>query len=194
MKKTILVFLIPLWLFWFSALSNQDNWSNKLLPQVVNPYNQSIDRSDFWMTMMTILSTIFAVFFVYTGFRIEDVKQKVVSAKNELWEIESEMQDALEFNNQLMYATSFFLSRQYRKSIDAFSSLRSESFVLRDDRKRATLDFYLANCYYEERSLKTKKEDLAAAVYFIEGAIEDPDHPLKKEIIAKFEELDTIEV
>lgn len=41
------------------------------------------DLSDQWMTLMTIVTTVFAVFFVYSGLKIDQDMRKVTDLANE---------------------------------------------------------------------------------------------------------------
>lgn len=94
------------------------------------------------MTFMTILSTIFAVFFVYSGFKIDNTVKAVEGH-------EKRMRDIHEYAVQLEYSMSFILQKQYDKAIDSLEVLRKESFVFHDSDKRNTCNFFLAHCYYE---------------------------------------------
>lgn len=107
------------------------------------------DNTDRWMTFMTILSTIFAVFFVYSGFKIDDTVEKVKSAEKKIVGLADDMQDIQEYTVQLEYCMSLVMQKQYTKSIDALEVLRKESFVWNDSSKRDTCSFFLAHCYYE---------------------------------------------
>jgi tetratricopeptide (TPR) repeat protein len=149
--------------------------------------SQSTDR---WLSLMAIMSTIFAVFFVYAGFRIEDTKNKIIEAKNSIKDTEKRVQeDILEYGIQLEYSMSYIVQKQYDKAIDALTVLRHEHFVLKDDRKINTCNYFLAHCHYERGLLQNDEGDLAMAVNYIDYAIEDPNHPLKKEIINAFEKI-----
>lgn len=133
---------------------------------------------------MSILSTIFAIFFVYSGFKIDDTVKKVNEA-------ETQMRDIHEYTIQLEYCMSFIIQKQYDKAIDALEVLRKEPFVWRDQNKRNTCNFFLAHCYYERGVSKINRDDLAMAVQYIDDAIPDNAiHPFKLEIIAKFNEFD----
>lgn len=140
---------------------------------------------------VTFLSTLFAIFFVYTGFKIDSTKEKVDEAEKRVLSAEKMFnEDILEYGNQLQYSMSFIVTKQYQKAIDALSVLRSEPMVLRDNRKINTCNFYLAHCYYEKGLLENSKEDLALAVEYVDQAFEAEDHPFKLEIINAFNELD----
>lgn len=141
---------------------------------------------------MTIMSTIFAVFFVYAGFRIEDTKNKITEAKNSIKDTEKRVQeDILEYGIQSEYSMSYIMQKQYDKAIDALTVLRHEPFVLKDDRKINTCNYFLANCHYERGILQGEESDLAIAVNYIDDAIEDSNHPLKMEIINAFEKVNS---
>lgn len=143
------------------------------------------DNSDRWLTFMSILSTIFAIFFVYSGFKIDDTVKKVNEAKEQ-------MRDIHEYTIQLEYCMSFIIQKQYDKAIDALEVLRKEPFVWKDQDKRNTCNFFLAHCYYERGIFKKNRDDLAMAVQYIDDAIpNNAIHPFKLEIIAKFNEFDT---
>ncbi len=101
------------------------------------------------MTFMAILSTIFAVFFVYSGFKIDDTVEKVKSAEKKIAGLADDMQDIQEYTVQLEYCMSLVMQKQYTKSIDALEVLRKETFVWNDSSKRDTCNFFLAHCYYE---------------------------------------------
>ncbi len=144
---------------------------------------RKLENSDRWMTFMTILSTIFAVFFVWAGFKIENVKENLV------W-VRKDVKDTMEFWIQLQYCMSFIIQKQYDKAIDSLEVLRKESFVWYDSKNFNVCNFFIAHCYYEKGS----KDDLAIAVDYVNQMYEDSElNPFKEEVIAKFEELDKIE-
>jgi tetratricopeptide (TPR) repeat protein len=149
------------------------------------------DNSERWMTFMSILATLFAVFFVYTGFKIDSTKDKVDEAEKRILETERKInEDIFEYGKQLEYAMSFIMQKQYQKAIDALTVLRNEPFVLKYDWKINTCCFFLAHCYYERGVSDRNPEDLALAVEYINQAISDSSHPYKNEIINAFEALD----
>ncbi len=84
------------------------------------------------------------------------------------------------------------MSKQYNKAIDSLIVLRWEPFTIKDDRKLNSTNYFLAVCYYEQWIIDNDIELLAKAVDFINEAIELPEHPLRIEIIAKFEEMSSI--
>ena len=142
------------------------------------------DNTDRWMTFMTILSTVFAVFFVYSGFKIDNTVKAVDGH-------EKRMRDIHEYTVQLEYCMSFIIQKQYDKAIDALEVLRREWFVWNDWNKKNTCNFFLAHSYYERWSHDKNYDDLVLAVQYINEAISDESaHPFKLEIIAKFNELD----
>ncbi len=158
--------------------------------QLLNSTQPNSDER--WIFMMTILSTLFAIFFVYSGFKIDSTREKVDEAEKRIIEAERKInEDILEYGNQLQYAISFMLTKQYSKAIDALTVLRSEPFVLKDDNKINTCNFYLANCYYEKGLLEDNKEDIAIAVEYIDQALVAEDHPFKLEIINTFTKMDS---
>lgn len=150
---------------------------------------------ELWLSFIGILSTLFAVFFVYTGFKIENTKEKIDSAEKRIFDLERKIQEEVyEYARQLEYCMSYIIQKQFDKALDALVVLRSEPFVLKDDRKINTCCFFLAHCYYEkglsEKDDVKKKENIAVAVEYINQAISDPAHPFKNEIINAFNELD----
>jgi hypothetical protein len=140
---------------------------------------------------VTFLSTLFAIFFVYTGFKIDSTREKVDEAEKRVLSAEKMFnEDILEYGHQLQYVMSFIVSNQHQKAIDALTVLRYEPMVLRDNRKINTCNFFLAHCYYEKHLLKSSKDDLALAVEYVDQAFEAEDHPFKLEIINAFNEMD----
>ncbi len=78
--------------------------------EIIEKYINSKQRNeDFWMTFMSILSTVFAVFFVWTGFKIEDTRIQVENASRK-------MQESYEYPTQLQYAMSFIIQKTMGKS------------------------------------------------------------------------------
>jgi hypothetical protein len=157
--------------------------------------NNSSLNTEPWLSFFGMLSTLFAVFFVYSGFKIDNTKEKIENAEKRIIELERKIQeDIYEYARQLEYCMSFIVQKQFDKAIDSLTVLRSEAFVLRDGRKVNTCCFFLAHCYYEkslqESDNEKKKEDLAFAVEYINQAIEDPTHPFRSEIINAFNEAD----
>jgi TolA-binding protein len=150
------------------------------------------DDAERWLTFMSMLATVFAIFFVYTGFKIDATKDKVDEASKRMGEIEKKAEETLEYATQLQYAMSFIIQKQYDKAIDALTVLSKEYYVLKDSRKINTCDFFLAHCYYERGKPNRNKDDLAMAVQYIDEAIEAPDHPFKNEIINEFKKLDNV--
>lgn len=160
-------------------------------------YNRNSDSVNVepWLSFVGILSTLFAVFFVYTGFKIDSTKEKIDDAEKRVVDLERKIQEEIyEYARQLEYCMSFIVQKQYDKAIDALTVLRNEAFVLKDDRKINTCCFFLAHCYYEkgitEVEISKKKENLALAVEYINQAIESSTHPFKNEIINTFNKLD----
>ena len=163
--------------------------------QIVDEGDKNINVEP-WLTFFGILSTFFAIFFVYSGFKIENTKEKIEGMVRRVEEFEKKIQEEIyEYARQLEYCMSYIVQKQFDKAIDALTVLRNEYFVLKDSRKINTCCFFLAHCYYE-RGLSVvdsvkKKEDLALAVEYINQAISDPLHPLKMEIINAFTSLDS---
>lgn len=181
------------WVEWFTgdnikSIGQNDVIISHFIPinttsEIIEKYINSKQRNeDFWMTFMSILSTVFAVFFVWTGFKIEDTRIQVENASRK-------MQESYEYPTQLQYAMSFIIQKQWEKAIDALEILRKELFVFRDSNKRNTCWFFLAHCFYEKGCISSNAEDLAQAVNYINDAIEAPDHPFKIEIINKFNQV-----
>jgi tetratricopeptide (TPR) repeat protein len=137
---------------------------------------------------VTILSTLLAVFFIYSSLKIDNDLRKITNIKESIKKIEEEATDDMEYSNQLKYAIHYMMSRQYQKAIDALIVLRAEPFTLKDNRKLNSCYYFLAVCYYEQGILDKNVELLAKAVEFINEAIEDNRHPLKIEMIKRFEE------
>lgn len=166
------------------------------LDHSINWYAQEnqIDISDKWMTIMTIFSTLFAVFFVYSWFKIDWTVNKVEEAEKRILILEKDAKDDMEFANQLKYAIQYMLSRQYQKAIDALIVLRNEPFVLRNDYRLDSSSYFLAVCYFEQsliyekgNAIDSAQEYISKAQQFITEAIDDPSHPLVLEIRDKFD-------
>lgn len=152
--------------------------------------------SERWLTVFGILSTLFAIFFVYTGFKIDSTKEKVDEAYGRIIETERKVnEDIYEYARQLEYCMSYIVQNKFSQAIDALSNLSKERFVVKDDGRLNTCCFFLAHCYYEigiaETNLERKKENLAMATTYIDTAIAEPSHPLKIEIIKAFTESDS---
>lgn len=168
---------------------NQQSYSLNNANSTSSAYNV-----DLWLSFLGILSTIFAVFFVYTGFKIDSTREKVDEAEKRIVDLEKKIQEEIyEYARQLEYCMSFIVSKQYDKAIDALTVLRSESVVLKDNRKINTCCFWLAHCYYErgltQKNDDDKEADLALAVDYVNQAFDDPSQPFKKEIIDAFNKL-----
>lgn len=148
-----------------------------------------IPNENFRLTFMTILSTIFAVFFVYSWFKIDGTVTKVEEAEKRVLALEKESREDMEYSNQLRYAIHYMMSKQYWKAIDALAVLRAEPSTLKDSYKLNSCYYFLAVCHYEEWLVANDIRDLAKAVEYINEAIEDVTHPLKNEIINKFSEM-----
>lgn len=215
-KNTVLIVLISLisLVFTISFVNVGRGASNEIISSYTNNNIASMDEvfenylqnkkdsSEMWITFMSILATFFAVFFVYTGFRIETVKEKIEDAKDKVdgaekkvSEIEKTIQeDIYEYAMQLQYCMSYIIQGEYGKAIDALTVLRNERCVLKDNNKINTCCFFLAHCYYEmgirESNNQRKREDIALAIEYIDQAIKDPMHPLRNEIIDAFNLLD----
>lgn len=156
----------------------------------------SIDSNipiNFWLTFMWILSTVFAVFFVYSWFKIDTTVQIVENAEKRMLKLEQIAQEDMEYYNQLNYSIQYMVSKEYQKAIDALTVLRNQHFTLKDSYKLNSCLYFLAVCYYELGSNDNNIEDVSKAVQYINEAIEDPQHPLKVEILAKFKEMDIAE-
>ena len=164
------------------------------------PAETFASNSDHWVFLMTIISTLFAVFFVYAGFKIDSTKEQVQDARNRITEMElkfngviienkTKMEDMTEYVLQLQYAMSFILSHQYNKAIDSLSSLKVEPMVRIDTQKSNVCNFFIAHCYYEKGVRNNSKEDVADALIFMDMAMEDDSNPLKKEMKEAFEEM-----
>lgn len=153
------------------------------------------------MTFMSILSTLFAVFFVYSGFRIEtiynkmsDLKEKTDTYKRlkekEINDYVSNMKDIWEYTIQLEHTMSFIISKQYEKAIDSLMWLKQEVFVYKVPERISTCHFFLAHCHHE----KNTYDDSVIAIQYINEVYEDNQlNPYKREIIDRFEKLDKIE-
>jgi tetratricopeptide (TPR) repeat protein len=151
---------------------------------------QQSDNSDHWIFFTTVLSTLFAVFFVYSGFKIDSSRDQINDAEKRIHAAEKKInEDLLEYTNQLQYAMSFILSKEFRKALDALKALRDSPAVLKDDRKINTCNFYLAHCYYEKGLQENSIEDMALAVEYVEQAYEAPDQPFKLEVIEAFNKM-----
>ncbi|MFA5747912.1 MAG: hypothetical protein WC872_02245 [Candidatus Absconditabacterales bacterium] len=142
---------------------------------------------NFWLTRLSIITTIFAVFFVYNGFKIEGTVEKVEEAEKRILKLEKETREDMEYSNQLKYAIQYMMSKQYQKAIDALSMLRAEPSTLKDLYKLNSCLYFLAVCYYEQGCKDNDIGDIAKALEYINEAIVDPAHPLRLEILHKFE-------
>jgi hypothetical protein len=163
--------------------------------QCFNQPTSGNSNIDSWLSFIGILTTLFAVFFVYTGFKIDNTKEKIDGAEKRILDLEKKIQEEIyEYARQLEYCMSYIVQKNFDKAIDALTVLRSEPIVLKDGRKINTCCFFLAHCYYEkglvEKDIIKKKENLALAVEYINQAIIEPTHPFRNEIINAFNELD----
>lgn len=131
---------------------------------------------------MSILSTLLATFFIYSGFKIENVKEELIGVKKSL-------EDSQEFGLQIQYAISYLMKKELEKSIDVLIVLKSEPFVLKDSNRLNTCYFFLANSYLELYKIDKDSENISKAYQFIDKAIEDINHPLKTEIYEEFEKI-----
>lgn len=188
-KKVSVKFLI-IFLIWIilgllgSGLINLQEW------EFLYEWIQLQDNTEKWMTFMSILSTIFAVFFVYSGFAINQNLEKVEEQIRDFKREKQKYEDAMEFWIQLQYCMSFIIQKQFDKAIDSLDVLRKEWFVWYSSKNFNVCNFFLAHCYYE----KGTYEDLVIAVDYINLIYEDTElNPFKQEVIEKFQELDRIE-
>ena len=188
---------ISSWIYYdslISMLQTRDNNATPFEAIFQNYLSEKEKNSDRWLTFTSILSTLFAVFFVYTWFKIEWTKNKVDEAEKRILENEKRFnEDIFEFAHQLQYAICYMLEKQYEKAIDAFTVLKSEPFVLKSSKKLNTCYYFLAHCYYERWVLENDKWDIAIATEYIDLAIDNPLHPFKREIVEKFNEMNTIQ-
>lgn len=145
-----------------------------------------------WINFLSIFTTLLAAFFIYSSWKIDNDLRKISDVKENLENIENEAIDNTEFSLQLKYAIHYMMSKQYNKAIDSLIVLRAEPFTLKDDRKLNSCNYFLAVCYYEQWQIDNDIDLLSRAVQFINEAIEDEGHPLRKEIIAKFSEMSKI--
>lgn len=191
-KASILVVLSVIAHLMIYTLSSTGTYSgHDQFHNMFYPSNSQSSGTEQLLFFVTFLSTLFAIFFVYTGFKIDSTKEKVDEAEKRVLSAEKMFnEDILEYGNQLQYSMSFIVTKQYKKAIDALSVLRSEPMVLKDNRKINTCNFYLAHCYYEKGLLESSKDDLALAVEYVDQAFEAEDHPFKLEIINAFNEMD----
>lgn len=192
MKKANVLLIVAIilasgvaWYFWSKiGINQQDVFSN--INMIGNNWSNNVD---WWLTFMSILCTLFAVFFVYSWFKIDWTVEKIEESQKRIIKLEDDVKDDVEFSNQLRYAISFLFSKQYNKAIDALIVLRSEPFVLKNDDRLNTCYFLLAHSYYEQWCQNKEIEGVAKAVEFINLAIEDVNHPVRQEFIQKFEEM-----
>lgn len=103
--------------------------------------------------------------------------------------IEEQAGEEMEFSAQLKYGIHYMLSKEYEKAIDALIVLKSEPYTIKDPRNYNIVVYFLAICFYESGLPNNDIEKISKAVEFINRAIEDPAHPLKNEIIAKYDEI-----
>lgn len=178
------------------SLENPANSPERLSAKISDSYPVSLLDEEFerylerkrydddkWLTFMSMLSTVFAVFFVYAWFKIDSTKEEVSEGVKKI-------DDLAEFALQLQYAMSFILSKQFEKAIDSLTVLRSEAYVLKDDRKLNSCYFFLAHCFYEKWLKEKSIEDLARAVDFADRAYSDASHPFRMEIVRAFNKMD----
>ena len=175
--KFCVIFLIGIlsWLLW-SGFINLQEW------ELLYNWIQLQDNTEKWMTFMSILSTLLAAFFVYAGFKIENVKEDLISQKRDI-------ENSFEYHTTLELAVSYLLKKQLEKSIDTLVVLKSEPFVLKDSNKLNTCYFFLANCFLELYKIDEDPENISKAYQFIDSSIEDINHPLKTEIYEEFEKI-----
>lgn len=206
----ILICIIALLISWKISINNTiwntTIWINQHLLegiQILNCEDEGIENNTFkiileeknienswdWITFISILSTLLAAFFIYSSWKIDNDLRKISDVKHSIEKIEDAAIESTEFSLQLKYSIHYMMSKQYKKAIDALIVLRSESFTLRDDRKLNSCNYFLAVCYYEQWLIDDDEESIAMAVQFIDEAIEDDNHPLKNEIINKFNEM-----
>lgn len=131
---------------------------------------------------MSILSTLFAVFFVYSGFKIETTKEDLITQKREI-------ENSFEYHTTLELSVSHLLKKQTEKAIDILIVLKTEPFVLKHSNRLNTCYFFLANCFLELYRKDNDPENISKAYQFIDQAIEDINHPLKTEIYEEFEKI-----
>lgn len=167
-----------------------NSWENKKVEVFLK--NNDANFSD-WMTFLSILSTFLAAFFIYSSWKIDNDLTKISNVKESLKNIENEALDNTEFSIQIKYAIHYMMSKQYNKAIDTLIVLKAEPFTIKDDRKLNSCFYFLAVCNYEQWLIDNDVELLAKAVQFINEAIEDEKHPLRIEIIAKFNEMNKIQ-
>jgi len=185
--KACIILVASVAIHFFLYSSTQEHFQNHDRHRGFYLVTEQTDNSDYWIFFTTIFSTLFAVFFVYSGFKIDSSRDQINDAEKRIHTAEKKInEDLLEYTNQLQYAMSFILSKEFRKAVDALKALRDSPAVLRDDRKINTCNFYLAHCYYEKGLQENSIEDLALAVEYVEQAYEAPDQPFKLEVIEAF--------
>lgn len=175
-------------LTWSTLPKNLENKNINLII-VEDIKNASSD----WLTFLSIFATLLAAFFIYSSWKIDNDLRKISDVKENIKKIEDEAINNSEFYIQLNYATHYMLWKQYNKALDALIILRAEPWSLKDSRRLNICDYFIAVCYYEQWLLENNIEYIAKAVDFINEAIESPEHPLKVEIIEKFNEMNNIE-
>ena len=96
----LLFFSVLIYLFTHSPSDN----SHQRYPVVHCNYHapQQESDDDHWIFFMTVLSTLFAVFFVYSGFKIDASREKIDDAEKRINLAEKKInEELLEYTNQL---------------------------------------------------------------------------------------------
>lgn len=120
-------------------------------------YQEDEDNINFRLMIVTLLSTIFAVFFVYSGFKIDtdlikmDKKYKKINQEMS-WELEE-----AKFYAKLNYWLMFFNLSEYQKWIDFLVDLKN-TLINKD--YIYTCYLYIAQAYYNRyRSLPPEQKE-----------------------------------
>ncbi len=202
----ISIIFISLIVSWEISINYQKGWLNISIneynsiwevskgktPDTLIQWNDH-DLESKWFDFISIFTTLLVAFFIYSSFKIDNDLQKISNVKEEIKKIEDNAEASTEFSNHLQYGIQYMVSKQYSKAIDALTVLRNDVFTLKDSRRKNTCLYFLAVCYYEQWLVDTDLELIAKAVEYIQEWIEDPSHPLKIEIIAKFDEMSNMD-
>lgn len=166
--KFCLIFLIwiIIGLIW-SGFLNLQEWN------IVYEWIQLQDNTEKWMTFMSILSTLFAVFFVYSGFAINQNLEKVEEQTREFKREKQNYENSFQIEKLIMDANIKSTRNQFEDALDLLDDLLRKDFVERDKdfiyrvyKEISTLNEQYA-LYFTEQKTKEKIEDeVIWAIYY----------------------------
>ena len=159
------------------------------------------NNADRWLTYMSILSTIFAVFFVYSGFKINDNVEKYENILKQLekhkkkWDQEHQLM-------QLLYKVTYWrMKSEYENALDLLDDILRKDFVEIDNDKKYIVYKEIADTHYQmwESSEKSKENsaNYQNAITYLERAIKlKPDNEdndiFLRELKNKYNEMDNL--